>query len=1231
MKGDFTRLTFDRKKLYNSVRMQQGRVQLDADWNEQVDIQHHLERTQSTDVIGASGAPRREQGYTISDIYVGEGNDPDLLISSGRIYVDGVLCENYPDPGVEISYNKQPFYFPAALNSGLVTNDLYLVYLDVWERHITAIEDRQIKEVALGGPDTATRMQTVWQVKVKKHDVPDTNPVPSCWDVPSWDELLPEPQRTLKAKTVAADVSDKPCIVPAAAGYRRLENQLYRVEIHEKRPATEDSPELFTFKWSRDNGVVATRLLGINPNNDKILTVAEVGKDSVLSFAPGQWIEVTNETRVLHGEPGIIVQLVNVEGNNLTINQWPNDTPLDINDGHTNAATVRRWDHKGKGSEDLHNTGGALPIKQLGQEIELEDGVKVIFEAESLTSFRTGDYWLIPARVIGSDIEWPNKDGNPLPVPPLGIKHHYCQLALAKWDGDKFIDMHDCRPLFPALTEPDLYYMSGDGQETMPGKVLPQPLRVGVVNCNRPVHGAWVKFEIIEGAGTLVLDPADFAGYTITPIPETNGTKSYILPTNEDGEVKVNWQLEDLAAETDKPNQLVKATLLKDPDPAKADVLQNQFDVPVLFGASFGVAWQDRYGGSRFPVDLTAETVERALDQLRENVALYYVGGNGQEAAREKQLTQPLVVRVANGDWPFAGAKVRFKVVYEPGEGETEYAGNITPVDPALLADDSPNLPTEFIVITDDKGLAHCQWLPDSEIPNQRVIATLEPIVPSGPDTRPWPYLDDSVVMFNANLSIAAEVTYDGSDFPDKQHPELEVDNVESALDQIRENVTLYYVSGDGQEAMPNAKIPRPLQIRVANNGWPYARAFVRFKITSDSGGVISPAEGASAEVISETEFTVFTDKEGMAECNWQLGKEVHSQQVTATLEEISEHKLISVDTIRFNATTSTAEQVFYDPSSTLDRWADINDDNTIPAPGNVQTAIDNLVGNMESGDIGYTVPEKCPIPPAEGVPVFKDLLDVKGATNVKLLWNRLLCSLDAAKVPYTPNNTVKRWVDILDKRGEQGLPVTVQAAIDALVENLESSDIGYDGRNVKDVLDELMQLANNVAIPSGTVVSFAGSKPPGGWLECGGQAVNRTTFADLFNTIGTNYGAGDGQTTFNLPNLVGRVPIGSGIYSDPDGFTLTLGMGQKHGAARHSLTGGELASHSHNALTTTWGGVDNSGSQGWPRNEVHTGFRTTDRGRSHFLRAGAITNTGSNVPHNNLQPSLVVRYLIKI
>jgi hypothetical protein len=147
------------------------------------------------------------------------------------------------------------------------------------------------------------------------------------------------------------------------------------------------------------------------------------------------------------------------------------------------------------------------------------------------------------------------------------------------------------------------------------------------------------------------------------------------------------------------------------------------------------------------------------------------------------------------------------------------------------------------------------------------------------------------------------------------------------------------------------------------------------------------------------------------------------------------------------------ARDVSYDPNIKEERWKDIIDpvppnDAPLTSPNTVQDALDTLVENLESSDIRYSLPACSP--PEGSPPTFedlvKDLLPPSGDTDLKSLWDALLCHLDAARIPYDPASTKPRWTDITDP-GEtpHGAPNTVQDAIDTIVDNLESSDIGYN------------------------------------------------------------------------------------------------------------------------------------------------------------------------------------------
>ncbi|HLF28951.1 MAG TPA: DUF6519 domain-containing protein [Anaerolineae bacterium] len=434
MKGDFTRSTFRSEKHYSSVRMQQGRVQLDADWNEHVEIQTHLAQAQSVDVIGPWGAPNTGGGFRMG--ITPDGND--LTISAGRMYVDGILCENE----AEATYMQQPD-LPEPTGVRPLLDDAQtahgLVYLDVWQRHITALEDPHIREVALGGPDTSTRTQTVWQVKVAP--LQPFFGMDCDSQIKEWDDLIALSSGKMVARAQPAPTVNDPCLVPPGAGYRRLENQLYRVEVHRAGELGQAS-----FKWSRDNGSVVARWLA---QDGARLTVSSIGRDAVSGFASGQLVELTDDTHELTGQPGTLVRLVKVEGQVLTIDAATATGPVDRAQFPRNPK-VRRWDSPAEMKLET-------PTKNLGF-IALEDGIEVKFEAGS---YRTGDYWLIPARTATGDIDWPpvpSPDSGPPSQPPLGVRHHYARLALIQLNpNDNQWSVQDCRKVFPTLTDLPLF------------------------------------------------------------------------------------------------------------------------------------------------------------------------------------------------------------------------------------------------------------------------------------------------------------------------------------------------------------------------------------------------------------------------------------------------------------------------------------------------------------------------------------------------------------------------------------------------------------------------------------------------------------------------------------------------------------------------------------------------------------------------------------------------------
>lgn len=435
MKGDFTRNTFDPLKHFTRVLMQQGRVQLDADWNEQIAILLRYVQTLAIDLIGPHGGPGQD-GFKIDSQ---TSLQYDFLILPGHYYVDGILCENDKD----ITYTKQPDY-PLLDTDKLQTGQAgtYLVYLVVWERHMTSIEDDAIREVALGGPDTATRARVVWQVKIKKID---EHIFGTLLQTKSYEEFLKalgeevrpiRGQLKARAKGPAPAAASDPCITSPEARYRGAENQLYRVEIHKGGNAGQA-----TFKWSRENGSVIFPIRGLQGN---LVTLEHLGRDSRFGFAVGDWVEIVDDDYVLQGRAESLLQVDKIDATNTQVILQGTRTSNAGGDLKKHPL-LRRWDHKEgdptRGGLKLQD-GAAMVVEGEGENnwLDLEDGVQVQFQkpaqVQPANHYRTGDYWLIPARTATGDVEWPGPTGAPDAVPPNGVEYHYAPLAIISHDGN---------------------------------------------------------------------------------------------------------------------------------------------------------------------------------------------------------------------------------------------------------------------------------------------------------------------------------------------------------------------------------------------------------------------------------------------------------------------------------------------------------------------------------------------------------------------------------------------------------------------------------------------------------------------------------------------------------------------------------------------------------------------------------------------------------------------------
>ncbi|WP_328609102.1 DUF6519 domain-containing protein [Amycolatopsis sp. NBC_00345] len=482
MQADFSRGTFDPLKHFSAVLAQQGRVQLDADANEQAAILLHQLRTVVADLVGpAAAVAGPTAGFTIEPVLDSRTNKVlDLTIAPGRFYVDGRLVENHRLADAVTYWNQPDGYLDPDADT-LPETGPFVVYLRVWERLITALQDPAIREVALGdpGPDTAARAKTVWQVAWCAGE--------SVGDFSEFRQSLNPERGRLAARAKRPDDADADiCHLPPEARFRGPENQLYRVEVHTGGLAWPGSGEVVTsrarragptvelagatFKWSRENASVVFPVVSVS---GATVTLATLGRDGKLDLDIGDHVELADDataSRTADDVPAL---------------QWPRPAPklltvvaidpadrlvtLDSEvDDRCGPGTdpelhplLRRWDHR---SSAHYETGtrtaaadGALPLVE-DTWIDLEDGVQVLFEAPPRPtlaepgpggSYRRGDYWQIPARTITGDVEWPQDGGGPSAVVPHGVGYHYAVLGIVGADGQVTEQPISFEPLFP--------------------------------------------------------------------------------------------------------------------------------------------------------------------------------------------------------------------------------------------------------------------------------------------------------------------------------------------------------------------------------------------------------------------------------------------------------------------------------------------------------------------------------------------------------------------------------------------------------------------------------------------------------------------------------------------------------------------------------------------------------------------------------------------------------------
>jgi|GEM_PF-3027495 len=401
MKGDFSRFSFDKKKRYSAVLMQQGRLQLDSDWNEQVQISEHRNTAFFRDLVGRSGTPAGNAMTLLLEKETGK-----LTLTRGVCYIDGLFVEN--DAPVELTKE--------ALPEG---GGEFLFYLDAWTREVNAAEDSELVDPALG-LETTTRLKTEWKLRHKEIPKAGADKWKEAFEGGRWPEAsarelppgLGEDNWWLSVSTGKMVLGDREVKVK--------DNRLYRIEIHDNNPAVR-------FKWSRDNAAVCAEVKA-SLEHAQAYALSNNSVPLQEAFKDAAWIELCTPK-----EAGLLLDMRHLAFENGILKLSPEhfDAFKD-----KEQLIIRRWD-------------GVFCKEEKENSLKAELGVELAY---SEGFYRSGDYWLLLIR-DGEALNW--KEGGPRP--PEGVVHHFAALASVNISKEGRIEEPKSWHLhFNPLTSPNL-------------------------------------------------------------------------------------------------------------------------------------------------------------------------------------------------------------------------------------------------------------------------------------------------------------------------------------------------------------------------------------------------------------------------------------------------------------------------------------------------------------------------------------------------------------------------------------------------------------------------------------------------------------------------------------------------------------------------------------------------------------------------------------------------------
>lgn len=492
---DISRINFDAKKHYKSVRMQQGRVLIDDDWNENERIENEDERQTKVDIIGPFGSP--DDGFRIAEPSAGFNNGGviDFGITAGTLYLGGLRLELEANETYRLQKDwlqqpPQSDMVPAVTDFG-PTGRFDLVYIEAWQQGVTAVEDGSLFEAALNGADTTGRVRNMRRVHL-------ASDIGFCDCVDAWakfagsnsinNKFEQTTDARLKVTFSNTGLPEDLCTPNSASGYLGAENQAIRVQLV-------DSTH---FTWGFDN---ASPLYKVTVDaNRKTVTILTPPKDQYHWPLHNQVVEILPWSVILSNGEKVAEEMGHLSkvddsydpvkgtfsllkllppppspmptpppvplydfgwywGARSDVKTWPH---MDPKDPYPEYFYMRIWNRGSDLSDDdsiSFNTGTPVDLGNTGLQVTI-DGKNLI----------ANDYWVIaarpktPSRVVPWDLE--------TGMAPNGVRRFFAPLAVIQWTNVANVPtakiMHDCRRTFNPLTADDCCctYTVGDGVQS---------------------------------------------------------------------------------------------------------------------------------------------------------------------------------------------------------------------------------------------------------------------------------------------------------------------------------------------------------------------------------------------------------------------------------------------------------------------------------------------------------------------------------------------------------------------------------------------------------------------------------------------------------------------------------------------------------------------------------------------------------------------------------------------